>query len=173
MSVIIVGMLPTETKGTFGERNARIDEVNKLLKEFCSSQSPEDFSYVEQASCWKEDSGEINRSLFRWDGLHLNKRGCAMLAQIFNNAINRVYQHRNSIEVAATVNVNQNIPISKKTQHDEQTEEVILKMPTTNEIDYHHVDYHRCHNRPRKTKKRRETKLYNSVKNQNQKPQVD
>ena len=127
ISVIIMGILPTESCGTYGTRNARIDEVNKLLKEFCSSQLCGDFLFVEPDSCWRDDSGDdINRSLFRWDGLHLNRKGYAKLAKIYSDHIKMVssLQERGIIRPPAPAK-----SLASATTMHTQTEEVILQMP--------------------------------------------
>ena len=88
ISVIIVGILPAAE--AFRGRNSMIDQVNSLLREACSING---FLYVEPGSCWRDlDSGEINQSLYWRDGLHLNKRGCDMLASIYAKAINQTNQ---------------------------------------------------------------------------------
>ena len=58
MSIIIMGILPTEE--TIWGRKSRIEQVNSLLKKSCSSQG---FLFVEAAGCWRDSSGDINRSL--------------------------------------------------------------------------------------------------------------
>ena len=83
ISIIIMGIL--HAAETFRDRNSRIEQVNVLLKQSCSTHG---FLYVEQASCWRDlNSGDINPSLYWRDGLHLNKHGCEMLASLYSNNI--------------------------------------------------------------------------------------
>ena len=76
-SIIIMGILPAEE--TIWGRKSRIEQVNSLLKEYCSSPG---FLFGEAADCWKDSSGNINQSLFWKDGIHLNKNGFNTLAHI-------------------------------------------------------------------------------------------
>ena len=60
ISIIIIGILPAAE--TFRGRNSRIEQVNALLKQSCSTHG---FLFVEQASCWRDlSSGDINQSLY-------------------------------------------------------------------------------------------------------------
>ena len=92
MSIIIVGILPIE-EAFGGRKSSQIDKVNKILEESCQSHG---FLFAEQARCWREpSSGDINQSLFWRDGLHLNKKGCGMLAKIYADNIQNLLQSPN------------------------------------------------------------------------------
>ena len=79
MSIIIVGILPAEE--TIWGRKSRVEQVNCLLKEFCSSHG---FLFVKPAGCWRDSSGDINRSLYWKDGLWI----------IFNHIYNDIYDRK-------------------------------------------------------------------------------
>ena len=81
ISIIIVGILPTDDTTW---RRCRIEEVNSILEASCSSY---DFLFIEQDGCWSGSSGKINESLFWRDHLHLNKKGCNLLASQYAKAI--------------------------------------------------------------------------------------
>ena len=86
----IAGILPAEE--TNWGRTSRIEQVNNILKELCSSCG---FLFIEQDACWRDHSGNINQNLFWRDGLHLNKRGCELLKYMYINAINECKQSSN------------------------------------------------------------------------------
>ena len=83
LKVIVVGILPRDR--TISKRRIKIQQTNDILKKVCWK---EGFLYIEQACHWTTSSGELNRSLYWKDNLHLNRKGCNVLAKQISDAIN-------------------------------------------------------------------------------------
>ena len=148
MSIIIVGILPAEE--TIWGRKSRVEQVNCLLKEFCSSRG---FLFVEPTGCWRDSSGDINQSLYRKDGLHLNKSGCNSLGRIY--AIKAIKNcqpptHCRSSQIICT-------PSPSPSPNDCHVP------PPDPPLNPHSnsILYHRCHRRLHKTKKFQDIKWSN------------
>ena len=109
MSIIIMGIIPAEE--TFWGRKSRIEQVNSLLKESCSTHG---FQFVEQAGCWSDANGDINRSLYFKDGLHLVKKGCTKLAKIYTDAIQEAISSQKptvTVKLQSTILNHQSVPL--------------------------------------------------------------
>ena len=90
LSIVIAGILPAEE--TNWGRKSRIEQVNNILKKLCSSRG---FLIIEQDICWRDHSDNKNQHLFWRYGLHLNKRGCELLKNMYVNPINECKQSSN------------------------------------------------------------------------------
>ena len=139
ISIVIIGILPAVE--SFRGRNSRIEEANFLLKKACSMHG---FLFVDQASCWRdpEDFNEINQK-FHWrDGLHLNKRGCDMLASIYCKTIKTAIAHQTP---TTTTTPTQTSFILKKEDSDSWYKHVIPAVDSSVPLCTHQI-----HNRKKK-----------------------
>ena len=154
MSIIIMKILPAEE--TYWGRKSTIEQVNAHLKESCSSSYG--FLFIEQAGCWTDSSGKIDRNLFWRDNLHLNKSGCKKLAKIYADAIIKAKNVHHKMQSKFTPSAN-----AKEAPTTLLTGEVYKHIPPQDFIhDKPDIKYHRCHNRPRKQKKPKRNKEFNS-----------
>ena len=159
MSIIIAGILPAME--TNWGRKSRIVKVNEVLKGLCSQSG---FRFIEPDESWVEEDGCINQNLFWRDGLHLNKKGCTKLKDLYVEAIN-----------ASMCGITQSVPKDKQLplptfippqiddnsyQHD-PPRKPLIKIPSS----------HQCHNRP-KSKKKKE-KVLPIMSTQSKQPEPD
>ena len=86
LNVIVVGILPRDfiLDGTISKIRNKIQQTNDILKQVCWKLG---FSYIEPASQWTTSSDELNHRLFWKDKLHINKKGCNLLAKQINIGI--------------------------------------------------------------------------------------
>ena len=83
LKVIVAGILSRD--GAISKIRNKIQQTNDILKKVCWNKLG--FSYIEQASQWPTSSGELNQRLFWKDKIHLNRKGCNLLAEQINIAI--------------------------------------------------------------------------------------
>ena len=131
--------------GGGGRKSSQINKVNKILEESCRSHG---FLFVEQARCWRDPNNmtEINKNLYWRDGLHLQKKGCNMLASIYANKIcnalkEKIYHHLHqpSKETSTSLMLSSSSSSSCSYIH-------ISPQPTTQQ---NFALYHCCHNHPK------------------------
>ena len=157
MSIIIVGILPIE-EAFGGRKSSQIDKVNKFLEESCQSHG---FLFVEQARCWRDpSSGDINQSLFWQDGLHLNKKGCGMLAKIYADNILNLLQSTTCQPHHYQPSTQDSSTIPPTTMS--SCLYVHVPPPETTYLPNVAVHHHHCHNRPHKDKRRRYRRYLNT-----------
>ena len=156
MSIIIMGILPVKTAlGVESE----IEEVNQLLKETSSSHG---FTYIDQGSCWRDHCGNIDRSLYWKDGLHINKNGSATLARIYAFATQSAQLTNKS--PAAKTPPTASIPPPPVYDADYYSPPCYTSNPSQDLPTSPAINYHRCHNRPRKIRHRnKKYKLTSSI----------
>ena len=105
---------------------------------------------TEQDVCWRDRIGKINQNLFWRDGLHLNKRGCELLKNMYINAINDCKQLSNF--PSSRVNQSPSL-LSSPLPYIPEPPPYHHVSPTNPHINLSSCSYHCCHNRPRKSKK--------------------
>ena len=141
----LISIIILPASETFRGRNVRIEQVNALLKQSCSIHG---FLFVEQASCWRDlSSGEINQSLYWRDGLHLNKRGCEMLASLYHQNIKVAFSSKLQLEQPPNC-----CKTFAKHEHNVRSTYVHIQ---PNPTIYQPTKNHQCHHQPGKIKKHR------------------
>ena len=89
IKIVLCGLLPRDFNGDSIRRN-KLALVNKKLKNFCSSGNFKGLFYLKPEDDWILSNGDLDRSLYYSDCLHLNERGYEKLSVAITSSISRV-----------------------------------------------------------------------------------
>jgi len=64
-----------------------INKANKLIEEYCSSK--EKVQYINIVDPMLNNNGTVRKELFRWDGIHLNKKGYEIWIAVIKSVLMR------------------------------------------------------------------------------------
>ena len=155
ISIVIMGVLPTDAVQYCC--NDKINHLNNILRDMSALHN---MAFITTNEFWEEDT--INKKYFWRDGLHLNKRGCKLLASIYLNAIKlNQPSHFQSTTKETVLNISD-------PSHDISFDDFSYQHQTPiSNIDcgtplYHH----RCHNRkiPPKRNKKEQSNINSNFK---------